>query len=214
MPKLFNIAFYKLDTLVDEKGINLVALFDKETGELIDDYDVGSPEYAERAEWFVKGEHFIEDKEIDGKTLKVLKIYRLEPTIEITQNPIEVKASEDVEYPLPSDPEEQRKALIDLEDNVGVILRIEDDKAIVRPYKREGEAIPELEKPVTVMVLHKPSMKWFGREARVMDVLGIANACVESMQRVEPETKPSDFAIITIDWDARNVKIESIPETE
>ena len=47
----------------------------------------------------------------------------------------EVDPKDYIKIYLPSNEEERRKTLIDLEDNVGVIVRIKEGKAIIAPYK-------------------------------------------------------------------------------
>lgn len=218
--KILNLNIERLDKLVDEHGINLVAIVDPETDEIIDDYDVGSPEFAERAEWFVKGEYTIEDKErpVEGqmRMIKVLKCARIEPTFELSVNPVTVETEEPakdlVEYPLPEDPEAQRKALIDLEDNVGVIIEIKDDKAIVSPYKKDP-ALADLEKIVSCFVFHKPSMKWTAKDVRVMDIGRYSQACLDSMRIAEPNTTDQDLGILVVDWESKNIKLEQMRPT-
>lgn len=41
----------------------------------------------------------------------------------------------EIKFNIPKDPEDERRLLIDLENNVGVILRRENGKFIVTPYK-------------------------------------------------------------------------------
>ncbi len=64
--------------------------------------------------------------EIDG-ILYVIDVIIAKPITDPVQ---------DIVIDLPSDPEEQREKLWDIETNTGVVLKMRDGKAYVRPYKK------------------------------------------------------------------------------
>lgn len=58
----------------------------------------------------------------------------------LADNEIEFRVQADtqtLQYPLPTDAKERREKLIDLEDNVGVIVSIKDNIAMVKAYHKK-----------------------------------------------------------------------------
>lgn len=69
--------YKQLKEVVEKHNVNLVKIF--HNGELLDEWDVGSPEFAEREEWYIVGEPRLMQ---DPATMKIVLVVD-----ELTQHP-------------------------------------------------------------------------------------------------------------------------------
>lgn len=206
-----------LEQLVKETGATRVTY--KLQGGTVS-FDVPSPTYEEKKYWLVKGSYAMRK---DFASLgMVLWIDRLEKELQITLNrptispvgatPAQVEVTH-MRINVPIEHEARRLKLIEIEDNIGVIISIDEDngQAIVEPYKKESDKINDMiNTKLTVVIFHRHTLVFSAKEVKRQHVRAYAEACVASYRQAHSDAKPEDFAIVEIVWNDRHVALTSL----
>lgn len=79
-------------------------------------------------------------------------------------------------------------------------------------FKIEGAQPVDDSKIYSVVIQHKHSESMSGKDIRFSDIVPFAQACVQSYKNNHPELviKNSDFLIILVDWETKNIKTQQI----
>ena len=79
-------------------------------------------------------------------------------------------------------------------------------------FKIEGAQPVDDGKIYSVVVQHKHSEAMSGKDIRFSDVVPFAQACITSFKKNHPLdlVKDSDFLIILVDWETKNIKTQQI----
>lgn len=171
---------------MNETGAEYVEVF-MEGGTV--SFDVDSPHYAEKADWFSKGEWEIVT---DPRTaMRVLKVQRLEKDLNITINRPTIIGAED----LPPEDKEKAEEFLNTEITVGVIHRPTGDWTARETRRKHSRAFAE---------------------ACVRNIVnkGLDIATMTSTEEIDRMVKEreSEFSVIEIDWANKSMNITKLEE--
>lgn len=87
-----------------------------------------------------------------------------------------------------------------------------DLKVEIGDFKVEGAQPVDDGKIYSVVVQHKHSEAMSGKDIRFSDIVPFTKACIESFKKNHPldPVKDSDFLIILVDWETKNIKTQQI----
>lgn len=102
-----------------------------------------------------------------------------------------------------------------------VVYKLDEDLGIkINPVKvkteenfteEESKMLNDLaDEEYHAFVLHKPSNQTAHKKLKNRDIRAFANACIESLRRVEEGVSEKDFVIAKIDWDKQTISFESL----
>lgn len=79
-------------------------------------------------------------------------------------------------------------------------------------FKIEGAKPVDSGKIYSVVIQHKHSEMMSGRDITFSEVVPFAQACIDSYKKNHPidPVKNSDFLIILVDWETKNIKTQQI----
>jgi len=94
-----------------------------------------------------------------------------------------------------------------IEGSLGTELNVE-----IGNFKIEGAQPVDDSKIYSVVIQHKHSEAMSGKDIRFSEIVPFAKACIESYENnhLDVFVKNSDFLIILVDWETKNIKTQQI----